>query len=79
MSITGKIKETTEKLKDKLTAQKDAVREEARHETSESKRVAEDIKGEARHETTESERIAADLRKKAEERAAEAKEHFGKR
>jgi hypothetical protein len=78
MSITGKIKETTEKLKDKLTAGRDAARAEARHETSESKRVAEDIKEEARHESAESQRIAGDLRKKAEERTAEVKEHFEK-
>ena len=78
MSITGRIKETTEKLKDRFKAQKEAVHAEARHETSESKRVAGDVKEEARHETAEGERIAKDLREKAEARAAEAKERFGK-
>jgi hypothetical protein len=78
MSITGKIKETTEKLKDKLKAHKGAARAEAEYESSESKRVAGDVKNEARYETSEGERIAKEVREKAEGKAAEVKEHFGK-
>ena len=64
MTVTEKIKETADKLRDKLKAQKD--------------KISGALHSEAHHEKSESERIAKDLQNKAKEKAAEVKEHFDK-
>ena len=83
MSIIDKLKETKEKLTDKLKGQTDEMSASAHEHAEKAKGFAQKAKDavrtEAQHETSESKRIGKDIRERVEGTTGEAKEPFVKR
>src|SRR5258708_3339682 len=77
MSVTNKLKETKDKLKDKLKGQRDKMSASA-HEHAEKAgglfhKAKDAVRTEAQHETSESNRITEDMKEEAQHETSESK------